>query len=455
MKITISLICRISLTVAFLCVFCGCATVRKARSVQRAEQLPVGERTVTAAELGLNSNSVLKLDKAVSIALACNPAVSQAQFALAAATTQVAQAKAAYWPSVESSAGYSRSTANSSTSRGNTESSDSYSASLGLNLTLYDFGRTTAAVRQSVTRLAAAAENLLTTRGDVAFKVRTSFYDLCQAAELVVVAEESVWQFDRHLDQVRTLAEFGSRIRYEVMKAEVDLGNARLDLINARAAADNARDTLNRNLGLAENPGFRITPDNLPELDDNAAKLMAIIRRRHPGLLALRAQERLSSAAVDAAIADLYPSLKVSGSVSWSGDQLPLVWNWLSSVQSALELFSGGRKTARIEETVAELRAARARIAEREQQLYQEMALALRTREVARQQMALTELIRTAAAASLELINERYRQGKASALEVTDAQVALTRVQADQVKARFEYQKALAGLMHATGDERP
>lgn len=432
---------------------CGCATVRRARDVQRGTTSHVGEKTVNAVELGLNSNSVLTLEKALDIAFACHPGVAQAQFALAAATTQVTQAKASYWPTVESSAGYSRKTENSSASRGNNQSSDAYSASLGVNLTVYDFGRTPAAVRQSVARVVAAAENLRATRSDIAYQVRTAFYDMCQSHELLVVAEEAVNQFRQHLEQVRTLAEFGSRIRYDVLKAEVDLGNAQLDLINARATEANARDKLNRNLGLAENPGFRIAPDNLREQTYDADKLMDAIRRRHPALMALRAQERLASAAVDAAIADLYPSLKVGGSVSWSGGQLPLVWNWLASAQSALELFSAGRKTARIEETVAELRAARARVAEREQQLYQEMALALRTSDVERQRLSLTELIRNAATASLELIRERYRQGKAAALEVTDAQVALTRVQADQVKARFEYQKALAQLIHATGDE--
>ena len=433
----------------------GCATVRQARAVQRGDARPVGERTATAAEMGLSAASVLTLDRAIQIAIACHPTVAQAQQALAATTAQVAQAGAAYWPALRAGAGSSRRTANSETARNGNDSSDSYSASLGLNMTLYDFGRTTASVRQAVERCIAAVATVGAARSDIAYGVRTAFYDVCQAQELLLVALESVRQFQLHLEQVRVLAEVGNRIRYDVTKAEVDLGNAQLDLINASNAVANARDTLNRSLGLAEEPGYRVAPDRIPEVAGDVQALMRTARERHPAFLVLRAQERMASAGVDAAIADLYPSLKVSGDVSWSwtGSQLPLVWNWLGSLQGALEFFNGGRKTARIEETVAELRAARSRLAEREQQLYQELVRALRERDAARQRMTLTELIRSEAVASLELILERYTLGKASALEVTDAQVTLARVQADQVKARFQYQVALAQIRHSIGDE--
>jgi hypothetical protein len=59
---------------AFCCAGCGallvsgCATIRRAREAQDAARIPPGERTVTAAEAGLSSNSVLTLDGALDIA---------------------------------------------------------------------------------------------------------------------------------------------------------------------------------------------------------------------------------------------------------------------------------------------------------------------------------------------------------------------------------------------------
>jgi outer membrane protein TolC len=156
---------------------------------------------------------------------------------------------------------------------------------------------------------------------------------------------------------------------------------------------------------------------------------------------------------VDAAIADLYPTLQLKAEYALSGASFPLVWNWSGMLQAAIPLFNSGKKTAAIDEAAAQLRAARAQTTEREQQLYVDLTGAVSQLESARRRMDLTTLIERQARESLDLINERYRLGKASAVEVTDAQATLTSAQADQVKARFEYQTAAAQIKHAIGEE--
>ena len=182
-------------------------------------------------------------------------------------------------------------------------------------------------------------------------------------------------------------------------------------------------------------------------------ELMALARRQQPELQALKARERVANAAVDEAIADLYPSLTLQAQYGASGSQFPLTWNWFGALQSAVQLFSGRTKTARIDERVAGLRTARAQVADREQQLYQDLETALSELTSARERWTLSELILRQAQESLELVNEQYRIGRASSLEVTDAQVAVTRAKADQVQARFQYQTAMARIRLTVGEE--
>lgn len=450
--------CGHVLALAILAVVCiigaGCATVRNAREAQETTNVPPGERTVAAAEVGLNSNSVVGLVDGIKIALACNPAVVQARQNLAAASSQVYQATASYKPSVSARAGYGRGTSNNDTAPASNDSGDSFSASLGLDLLIYDFGKTPAVVRQAVMRRLAAEENLRAARNDVVYAVRTSFFDLAKAQELRQVEEEAVRQAKVHLEQTRSFAEVGLRTRYDITKAEVDFGNAQLALTDAENALVSARAVLNLSLGLAEDPGFRIGPPPALEVSGTAAELMALARQHHPGLLVLRAQERAASAAVDQVIADLYPGLSLGAGYSLTGSSFPLVWNWSATVQSALDLFTGSRKTAAIDVAVADLRSARAAVAAREQQIHLDLTRALSTRDTARHRLDLTELIVRQARESLDLVNERYKQGKASSVEVTDAQAALTQAVADRVKARFDQQNATALIMHTTGDER-
>ena len=444
----------LALSVAVLALLdAGCATVREARKVQRGEDVAFGERTPLASELGIDSNSVVTLETAVQTALRCQPAIAQAVQSLAAATAQVHQAVAAYLPSVSGSANYSRSTSNSRGQPSSAKSQESYGGSLSASLLVFDFGQTPAAVRQAYERQVGAEQSLASTRNDVVFTVRNAFFSLCKAEELQGVADQAVRQYREHLDQVKAFAEVGKRIRYDVTKSEVDLGNAQLNLITARNDVSNARAALNRALGLAEDPGYRVQAGPTAEFAGTLTSLMERARSRHPELLALRAQERLSSAAVDQAIASLYPEIGLKGQYGGSGDRFPLVWNWSAAAQSAWNLFTGWRETWKVREAVAQLRSARARVADREQQLCLELSQAINKLESARQRVGLTGLITRQAQESLDLINERYRVGQASAVEVTDAQVALTGAQADRVKARFDYETAVAQIKHAVGEE--
>ncbi len=433
----------------------GCATIRRAREAQNTACVPFGERTVTAAELHLGSNTVLEVGEAVRIGLECHPSVVQARQDLEAAIAQALESASACWPGLSASAGYSRRTGNSEGASGSHDSSDSYSASLGLDVLVYDFGRTPAAVRQSCERRMAAEAMLNSVRNDVVYGVRSSFLDVCRSQELLQVAEESVRQFATHLEQVRAFAEVGTRMRYDVTKAEVDLGNAQLERIDARASLIRARAGLVHSMGLAEEPGFRVESGVPFPFVISMDEAMRKARERHPELLALRARERAASAAVDGAVAALYPSLRAGGEYGWSGSALPLVWNWSLFTRAAVDLFTGWRETAQVDQAVAVLRAARASVAGREQRLYLELSGALATLDTARERQELTELLVREAEENLALAGERYKLGKASAIELTDAQVALTQARGDRVKARFDYQSAVAQIEHAIGSGMP
>ena len=118
-----------------------------------------------------------------------------------------------------------------------------------------------------------------------------------------------------------------------------------------------------------------------------------------------------------------------------------------------MNLFSGHQQTWRIREAVAQLREARTRVTAREQQIYQDLQNALNQLDSAQQRLPLTDLLVKQAQESLDLVSERYKLGAASAVEVTDAQAALTSARGEQVKAKFDYQAAIAQIKHAAGEE--
>jgi outer membrane protein TolC len=401
----------------------------------------------------LSSNTVLAIDEALRIGLQWSPVVVQARQALVSADQQVRQARSAYLPTADTGAGVRRATSNSGQQEASGNSSKSYSASVSADLLLYDFGRTPAAVREVVLRLLAAEARLRASENSTAYQIRTGLYDLLRAQELLIVAQENERQYKVRLGQVRALAEVGRRIKYDITKAEVDLGNAEVTLIDARNAVRTARATLNRRLGLAEEPGYRVADPPAVAPPAGFEDLMKAARERQPELASLRAEEKAASAVVDQAVADLYPSLRASGEYGWGGGSFPLIWNWAAGLSGSLNLFSGWRKTSRVDQSVAQLRSARAATAEREQRIYEDLSRAWAQSESARERQSVTELTVRQARETLELVVERYRLGKASSVELTDAQVALTTARAEQVRARFDYLSAVAAIQYTIGEK--
>lgn len=432
---------------------CGCASVRNARQVQRGERPLPGERTVTGASLGISTNTVLTLDAALRLAMTNQPAIAAASQRLAAAAAQTRQARAAWWPSAQASAGYSRGTSNQGGAPESGRTSGSFSGGIQADVTLIDFGRTPAAVRQALASETAAASALRGARNDTAFDVRAAFFNLCKAQELQAVAEEAVRQYKDHLEQVRAYADVGKRTKYDVTKAEVDLGNAELDLITARNALSDARATLNRSLGLAEEPGYRVQPAPAMQFAGTLGEMARLAGTRHPDLQELLARELVASSTVDAAVADLYPSISLDAGYTVSGNRTPLTWNWSAGIHSVLELFTGWRRTAAVDKATAELRVSRSSRASREQLLYSELTSAFNQFEAAGRREELSSLIARQAREGFEIVNERYRLGSASSLELTDAQVTLTSALAEQVRARYDRQAAIARILHATGED--
>lgn len=428
----------------------GCEAARHARAVQRAAALAPGERTVRLEELGLGAGAQMTLDQAVHLAVSNSPAVFQARLALEQAENGVAQARAAYLPQTGTSAGYSRSKRYSHPA---SEASDSYSAGLSYSQNLLSFGRNEAALHEAHLQRDAAAESLRSASNSVAYAARIAFFDLLQAQDLLVVAVEKVREFEVHLGQVRTMAELGTRIRYDITKAEVDLGNACLDALAASNTLLTARVELGRTLGLAEDcPCALAAPAAPSPAIEERDVLLARAHRFHPDLAVLRLQAEAASAAVDYAVADLRPNLSISAGFSWSGSVFPLSRGWSFGPSVDWKLFNGWRQTLALETAALQLQASRSRLASREQQLFQDLTSALIQLRTARAQAQVAEVIVRSARESLDLVSARYKLGLATAVELTDAEVAVAAARTQQVLSRRNELAAQALILYNTGD---
>lgn len=444
---------RTLLLIGILCLV-GCSSISKARKAQDPAAIPPGERTVWATEVGLTSNSTLNLNRALEIALTYHPSMVQSKQSLGIAEKQFSDAMATYLPSVNANASYGVKTSNITAGEETNKNSKSYSAGASLNQLIYDFGKTPATMRQAYENKLAAEAGLRSTQNNIYYNVRQAYYNLIKQQSLVKVAEEAVNQFQAHLDQVKELVTVGRRIKYDITKSEVDLGNARITLLDARNALRTARAVLNNTLGLAEDPKYLVEEPTGETLEYKFDELYQFALKNQPDLIAQTARERGASAAVDQAIADLFPSLSLGGNYSWSGKDFPLVWNWSLSALLNGTLFNGFRNTNQIDEAVASLRTARAARASLEQQIYLNLSQAVAQLENALEKLEIANLVVKNARENLTLVQEQYKIGKSSSIELTDALVSLSNAQVQQVQAHFNYQTDIALIKKTIGQDK-
>jgi len=430
----------------------GCETVDRARRAQAGEERLPGETSVTAAQAGLAAERSFTLPELERVALEHHPALLSAREAVEAARLQLRMTHAGRLPQLNASAAYTRNTQNAWGRSNASEARGSWSAGIGLDLLLCDFGRLDAAERQNREALVAAEQSLRDTELEAVHAVRAAFFERHRSVHLMRVAVESERQYAQHLEEARIMTEVGTRRQYDVTKAEVDWGNARLEVVTASNNLVVAHAQLNRALGLAENPDYRIGPGELPAARRHPDALLADARFNAPSLAVLRARERAASAYVDQTIADLYPEFSIGADVDLSGRGFPLAWNLSGVLRAAQNLFDGHRKTARIDEAVTQLRRARAAVAEAEQALYLNLVTAVAERESARKRADIARLIQKQAEDNLAIVNEQYRVGISSSIERTDAQVALTQAQANAIRAAYDEQAAIARIARLAGE---
>jgi outer membrane protein len=431
----------------------GCATVRRARSVQDASSAVPGERTPTAAELGLATAGPVRLVPLVEAALRAHPSVVAARRAAEAARARVLAAEGARLPEVSASAAASWRDG----SRTGGRAVEHRFASYGFDVSwlLFDFGEQAALTRAAASDWLAAQADLRTAEVNVAFGVRQAYFNLAKNVELLQTARETVAQYQAHLDQVTELERVGKRIPYDVTKARVDLGNARLAEVLATDAIEVSRAALVSAVGLAEVTSWLPDAEEPPvpqgvEPSDFRAAWKATLPRR-PSLAAAAARERAACSIVDARVAALYPSLSLGASWGESGSSLPLPWSFDLGPIVRWTPFDGFRNLASIDESVALLRAARADRAAEEQRAWLEVRQSWVAIEDATKRLDLADLQVQSATDNLTLAQGRFDAGLGTSVDLSDARQSLVAAEAEQIRARADHSIAVASLVQAVG----
>ena len=338
--------------------------------------------------------------------------------------------------------------------------SNNMSAGLSLNQTLYNGGRSLNQVKQAKVNLEVAQLNQRSTRIQVILNVIKSYYGLLQAQELLDVGQKNLDLSNEQVSLVEKQYDLGLVNRTDLLKAKVAKGHAKVDVLNRKATLENTRRVLFNDMGL-QDFGQPITAAEekwAGAAVPTSADAVKLLKTQNPSLIVAQARVRLGDLSYKQAKGLRLPSLGASLNYSANGEDTEELmssleddWTLGMNLSLSIPLYSGNSLS--MQQQQAKL--------SRQKSEYDYLTLLndLRVqvelmREALKNYAEIIPIYETVVASAkedLKLVQERYRLGAATILEVLDAQVSLIRSNSILINTIHEARTQEANLRATLG----
>ncbi|MBI3795494.1 MAG: TolC family protein [Deltaproteobacteria bacterium] len=405
-------------------------------------------------------DTTLTLQEAIDTALAQHPTLRIGQATVEAAQQRVHQQVAGYLPSGGYLYNYTRKEQAVTAAVGGVQAGQQAratsqlfnfnSTNFSMSQLLFDFGRTLDSIRAAIADVEASNADLDTTRQTVILNTKQAYYSVLANQRLLQVADETVRQNQKHLEEAQARYQVGLAPRFDVTQAQVQLSTAQLNQVIARNNVALARETLRTAMGVI-GPFPVVLVDTLQRgtltLNDEALLTQAYTHR--PELRSIQAQQRAAADQVSALQKQYLPSVSGNAQYNWSGREYPLQQGWLWGVTLTFPLFNDFLTVGQVGEAKANLRGLQAQEDNLRQQIALEVRQSFLTVRQAEESIGVSEQTVGQAQENLAIAEGRYAAGVGNIIELTDAQVSLTSAEANNIQALSTYKTAVAQLEKA------
>ena len=408
------------------------------------------------AEEIIQKDELLNLERCIEIAVKIHPDISAALYTVDANKSRVGQAKANYYPQLNSAYNYSRispiTTPEKKVSSGAGNAFSQYASDITLSQDVFDFGKTNTQVNIQKLNLDSSRSDLENMIELIILNVKASYYGLLKAQRNRDVGEETVKQYQQHLNQAKGFYKVGTKPKFDVTKAEVDLSNARLSLIQLKNAFQIAKVNLNNAMGVPDAPQYTVE-DNLSfqkyeaTLEDSIEKAY----KNRPDLQSIIAKKKAAEEFIALSKKGYYPILTGNAAYNWLGEEYPMGHGWNAGVGVSFPIFSGFLTKYQVDESTANFYVLQNNEESLKQTIYLEVQQSFLTLRAAEEAIPTAELVVKQAEENRDIANGRYAVGVGNPLEVTDAEVALSNAKTNYNQALYVYKIAIASLEKAVG----
>ena len=411
----------------------------------------------------------LSLADAINVALKQNAAVLKSQQDVEAAQGIVVQTRAIVLPKLQASGQYqfTDSIDSPAGSSFQFQQKQGWNANLRLVQSLYEGGRITSALRTAKLTREQSLSQHHAVIADTLLDLRKAYYDTLLAEKQIKVREASVELLRKELEDTTRRYEAGTVPKFNVLRAEVELANAKPRLSRARnawrIAKNNLANLLGYNLPAAVWEDIPLQLTDRLEVQAYSIELPAAIAQaleRRPELTALRAAAGLAKESVVNAKSTYKPSLQLFGGYGWrssvfTDDLTDDVEGWTAGAQLTWDLFDGRLTQGKVTEARARREKAGVELDDVSRRIELEVRTAYSSFLEAKEVLESTEKVVEQGEEALRLAKSRYGAGTGTQLDVLDAETSLTEARTIKNEALHGYLVARTSLERAIGQDVP
>lgn len=293
---------------------------------------------------------------------------------------------------------------------------------------------------------------------DVVLAVASAYYDVLLAQHLYDVQEQALEYAKANLEDVTARLEHGVAIRFDRLRAELEVSTVKADLLSSRNELNRARTAFFRAMGVSQDSDVGLTGElTYAPLHPDREEAVEQAFLNRPELYESELDVRLQQEMKRGMAADYWPSLEAWGWHQWAKpdphEASNIGWDeqWQAGLRLVWTLFDGLAREGRIAQQEATLRQSVIHLADTEQAILQEVRNALYDLEDADELVQSQQLNVGRANEALRLVKVGAQEGVNTELEVLDARAALTAAQGTYYEALHRHSMARLAYRRALG----
>ena len=404
-------------------------------------------------EAAVSTNHIISVDDCVKIALENNPTILSQLISKDIYKNKIAQAWSNYFPTINASLSYSKNDMLMTNFRFPMQEYHLWNLpNVGFNQLIYDFGKTGAQAGVAKKTYEAARETLQANINEVVYQVKSAYYNQLYLQQQVEVYEDSVLQYQIHLEQAQAYYAIGSKAKIDVSTAAYNLDNTKLTLIQAKNAVENGFAQLTNAMGVPEFAPFDIK-DRLDKkrYDITFDEAFNIAMEQSPTLAAAKKKMEGSKLLIKSSKVAFLPNLDGFGSYTKGGKTPGSDYGYQIGAKLSYTNLNLFLLKKQLDEATLTYKKDQADYETQRQKMYLDVKQAYIQLKNAQQSIPVARTSMEVAKERYDLASGRYKVGLGDAIELKDAQIEYVNAKLQYYNTLMQYHISAANLERVIG----